>query len=195
MVALASSVALYEPTARAATEADPPRRDPSPYARMKAWSEQLFAGWERFDRRACSLRLSTVYGPGETGHRAIPAMIEAALAGRPLRVDAEGSATFDPVFVGDVARAFTLAAVRRASGTFNIAGGYPIEVGAVARTIVALTGSASAIEVVPSATGGRRPTCDITRACEVLGFTPRVALDAGLALEIEWQRARMRLEV
>ncbi len=192
--AFASSVSLYDPSAREASESDPPRRDPAPYARVKAWSEDLFRGWERLRRTACSLRLSTVYGPGETGHRAIPAMIEAALAGRPLRVDAEGSASFDPVFVLDVARAFTLAAEQRATGTFNIAGGHPVEVQTVARTIVALTGSTSTVDIVQSATGGQRPTCDIKRACENLGFTPSVPLEAGLTLEIDWQRARARVE-
>jgi UDP-glucose 4-epimerase len=190
-VCLASSVQVYTPPAVGVRETDPVGGQVSPYAQVKLAQESAFRMWgQRTGRPNSVLRLSTVYGPGETVDRAIPNFIRAALAGAAPVVSGAGAALFDPVYVGDVAEAFAMAIENRGCGTFNIGTGRGWSPREVATLVIRLCEADSSIaeDLAESDRGG--PVCDVSWAASVLGFKATTALEAGLQQEIGWLRDR-----
>jgi nucleoside-diphosphate-sugar epimerase len=183
-VAFASTAAVY-PAAEVNRE-DAPLAPRTPYAVAKFLQEELVRGWAADTRHpAAVLRLTTVYGPGETVRRAVPRFITAALLGQPLPIDGDGGQLFGPVYVGDVAAAFLAAIELRADGTYNV-GGEPRPVHQVAELVARLCGARADLR------GGQTerrvvPLCDTSLAASVLGFR-QTALEVGLTEEIGWLR-------
>jgi nucleoside-diphosphate-sugar epimerase len=184
-VAFASTAAIY-PAADLNRE-DGPLAPRTPYAVAKLVQEQLVRGWAADTQRpAAVLRLTTVYGPGETVRRAIPRFITATLQGLPIPMDGDGAQLFAPVFVDDVAAAFQTAVELRAGGTFNV-GGEPRPVHEVADLVVRLCGARPDLGESRKAERRLVPLCDTSRAASVLGVR-QTALEVGLAEEIHWLR-------
>jgi UDP-glucose 4-epimerase len=84
-----------------------PPRPATPYAQAKLEAEAVVAA---ADVASTSLRLATVYGPGELGRRAIPRFLTSVLRDRTISIDGDGSDVHDYVAVSDVARAAVAAA-------------------------------------------------------------------------------------
>jgi UDP-glucose 4-epimerase len=188
-VCFASSVQVYTPPARGVSEYGPVGGPVSPYALVKLEQESAFRTWEqRTGRPAAMLRLSTVYGPGETVDRAIPNFIRAALGGTQPVVSGYGAGLFDPVYVGDVAEAFSMAIGNRAGGTFNIGTGRGRSSREVAALVIRLCQADCDIaeDLAEPDRGG--PVCDVSRADEILGFRATTPLEVGLQHEIDWLR-------
>lgn len=186
-VCLASSVQVYTPPARGVAEDGPVGWPVSPYGLVKIEQESFFRMWgQRAGRPASILRLSTVYGPGETVDRAIPNFIRAAQAGTQPVVSGLGAAVFDPVYVGDVAEAISLALANRACGTFNIGTGRGWSSREVAALVIRLCQADCDIaeDLAEPDRGG--PVCDVSRAESVLGFKAATPLEVGLQHEIDW---------
>ena len=133
------------------------------------------------------MRLTTVYGPGETVARAIPNFIRATLSGGEAVVNRDLDARFDPVHVDDVAEAIVTVLARPAGGTFNIGTGRAWSPGQVAELVSRLcaggAGNAATSEGVKLV-----PVVDVSLAATILGFKAAVQLEAGLADEIGWLR-------
>lgn len=187
-VSFASSTSVYSTGLSVAESAA--TRPATGYARLKLEQEAQVGSWSaRTGRPVAILRLSTVYGPGEAAHRAIPAFFRSALAGAPPVVDGEGRGPFDPVYVADVADAFLLAVAARASGVFNIGTGVarsPLEVaGRVAR----VAGFRGPVVRNRHAVDRPRPICNVEKARRELGFEARTPITSGLATEARWLRA------
>ena len=85
---------------RAGERADP--RPQTPYAEAKLEAERLLAS-RGAPRSVVSLRLATVYGPGENGPRAIPSFINAYLGSGDPVLHGDGTDVKDYVHVDDVA--------------------------------------------------------------------------------------------
>ena len=143
---------------------------------------------------AVTIRPFNIFGPGQVGEGAIHHFIVRALADETITVHNDGDQIRAWCFIDDMIGGLLVALEHpRAVGqTFNI--GNPrtaITVQNLAHVIVRLTGSGSAIENVPwpyPDVALRIP--DITRARELLGFSPAVDLEEGLARTIDWYRAR-----
>ena len=102
-----------------------------------------------FGVRACALRLTNIYGPRQVGEGAIHHFIRRALAGEPLHIHNDGSQIRAWCYIDDIVNATLLALERdEAVGhAFNI--GNPrstVTIDNLAREIVRLTGSRSAVE-------------------------------------------------
>jgi UDP-glucose 4-epimerase len=102
----------------------------SPYAVSKLAAEQYAAAWQRcFGVRTLALRLFNIYGPGQPADDAyatvIPTLIDAALAGRPLPVDGDGSQSRDFTHVDTVCETIVSALCRGVSSPtpVNVAAG------------------------------------------------------------------------
>ena len=129
------------------------------------------------------LRYFSVYGSRQRampGSAVVPRLIEAARLGCPL-VDLDEGSAEDFVAVEDAVSA-TLAATRapRVSGrVINIGSGTLVSVGGV----LSILGDLLRTPIAPAAAqGAPSGTCaDIGLAAELLDFTPRVSLVAGLA--------------
>jgi len=148
-------------------------------------AEGLLAFYAKeYGLKCVALRLFNVYGPRQnvtSGYAAVvPAFIQAAKAGKDLRVDGDGSQTRDFVFVDDVVNAFLFAA-KKGSGVYNIGSGKPTSVKHLAGIIIELADSKSRITHAPRRAGDvRESLADISKARKELGFEPRFTLKEGL---------------
>jgi len=115
------------------------------------------------------VRLSNVYGPGDTG-RVIPLWLEAALEGRDLQVYG-GEQIIDFLWVGTAVDALILAAEKGLPGPVNIGSGAGTRILDLGRRVLDVTGSKS--EIVQTA----------ARDIEVARFVADVRLMRSLGLE------------
>ena len=188
-VCFLSSALVYTPPREAAREDGPVGGGVPPYALVKLLQESRLRHWaRRSGRPAALLRLTTVYGPGETVARAIPNFIRAALSGGEALVNRDLDARFDPVHVDDVAEAIVTVLARPAGGTFNIGTGRAWSPGQVAALVNRLC--AGGLESPRPSEGMNfvRPVVDVSLAATILGFKAAIQLEAGLAEEISWLR-------
>ena len=95
------------------------------------------------------------------------------------------------MFVKDVVAANVLAARSAATGVYNIACGGRITINDLARTIIALTKSSSAIVYAAERPGDvKHSQADIGRAVGI-GFQPKYTLETGLKPTIEYLSSKL----
>lgn len=159
------------------------------YAAAKALDEHLALAYARTRGvPTVTVRLFNTVGPRQVGAygMVLPRFVEAALAGRPLRVFGDGQQTRCFCDARDVVRAMAaLMDGPAASGeVFNLGSDHPITIRSLADLVVRTLGSGSQIEPVPYdrayAPGfedlrHRRP--DLTRIRGVIGFRPEYTLE------------------
>lgn len=190
-----SGGATYGDTDVIPTPESHPQRPISHYGAAKAASE-LYLGVYRanFGIPYTALRYSNVYGPrqdphGEAGVVAI--FCGRLLEGKPCTVFGDGKQTRDYVYAGDVARANLLAAEKRFDGVLNVGTGIETDVVELHRHLARAAGVDRPPEHAPARLGEQRRSCiDPGAAARAIGWTPRVALDDGLARTFEWFKAR-----
>jgi dTDP-glucose 4,6-dehydratase len=113
--------------------------------------------------------------------RAIPTFLRQALAGRPLTVFGDGSQTRSFCYVSDMIRGLVLLAELGEHLPVNLGNPDEKTLLDLAETILRITGSSSEIvfEALPvDDPQVRQP--DITRASQLLGWAPEIALEEGL---------------
>ena len=174
------------------------------YAISKMFEEQaLFAFRERHGLEGVALRLFGGYGPHQNltwwgGPQSV--FIGAALRGEEMEVHGSGQQTRSFTYVDDMVEGFVGAIdVGAADGEMlNVGNEREITIEGLARMIWGLVrDDEPRIELVPLKTFGRyedveRRIPDNRRAASLLGFTPKVPLEEGLARTIPWQREAMR---
>lgn len=176
------------------TSEDMPVNPASPYAAGKVAGEVYLNMYRNLYDLDCShIAPANVYGPrqdphGEAGVVAI--FSQALLAGRPTKIFGDGSDTRDYVFVDDVVDAFVRAAGPAGGGQrFNVGTGVETSTRELHTAIAKAVGAADEPEFHPPRLGDlRRSKLDITRAREVLGWRPQVALTDGVAKTVEFFR-------
>ena len=169
------------------------------YALTKRWQEELalsLGGVYGFP--VVCLRLFNVYGPRQslsnpyTGVLAI--FLSRLLAGEQPVVYEDGGQSRDFISVHDVAdTALRVLEAGAADGrVINLGSGELRRIADIGRTLATLTGRE---DLQPRVTGQfrrgdvRHCTADVSRARELLGFSPRVAWDQGLRELLDWCRS------
>jgi len=134
-----SSVQVYGRPVSLPVGEDHPKDPFTSYGVAKLNAEHVLglAGEQRGSAVA-SLRAAFIYGPGQHPDNVLPRFIRAARRGEAPVVHGAGADLRDDVYVGDVARAVTLAVEHGARGAFNVASGRPHTLADVARTVCAL---------------------------------------------------------
>jgi UDP-glucose 4-epimerase len=155
----------------------------SPYALQKYAGElycRMFS--EVYGLSTVSLRYFNVYGPGADPEgpyaQVIPKFIAMRLAGKPMTITGDGTQTRDLVHVRDVVRANLLAAQSDRVGkgeTINIGTGQNASIKRIAELIGGPT------EYIAPRFEPHDTLADISRAKELLGWEPQVALEEGIA--------------
>ncbi len=138
-----------------------------------------------------SLRLSTVFGPGEDRPRAIPAFIKAFLDGGEPILHGDGTDVRDYVHVEDVAAGIVNACLRRgAAPTINVGSGVGRSTRDVLRSVARVMDSRAMAGTEPSVRPRSRLVLDSGLARRELGFRPRAGFEDALADEVRWLETR-----
>jgi dTDP-glucose 4,6-dehydratase len=154
------------------------------YDEAKRYAEALTMAYHRQQGVDTSIvRIFNTYGPRMRPNdgRAIPNFVSQALAEKPLTVYGEGSQTRSFCYVDDLIRGLILLAESGEHLPVNIGNPGEYTILQLAEAVLAATGSTSQIvfEALPvDDPQVRQP--DITRARQLLGWEPEIALDEGL---------------
>jgi UDP-glucose 4-epimerase len=192
VVYISTGGAAYGDTDVLPTPEDHPTRATSPYGVSKVTGERYLECWAGLTGgRALTLRLANVYGPrqnpqGEAGVIAI--FCHRLLAGQPCIVNGDGEQTRDYVYVGDVADAVARGLQRpEAAGVANVGTGVETTVNDIYRRLARAAGATAAAQHGPPRPGEqRRSVLDASRAKRLLGWSPAVTLDEGLACTLRY---------
>ncbi|MDQ3777571.1 MAG: NAD-dependent epimerase/dehydratase family protein [Actinomycetota bacterium] len=165
------------------------------YAVSKLAGEHLaHAYYDEFGLPTCSVRPFNVYGPGQIGGGAIRAFIETILAGEDLVIHGDGAQIRAWCYVDDLVDALLLVLQRpEAVGeVFNIGNARSVvTVFDLAHRIRRLMGSDCDVTFRPiHYTDVEMRIPNVEKAKRLLGWTPKVDLDDGLARTIAWYRER-----
>jgi UDP-glucose 4-epimerase len=151
-----------------------------------------------FGVRACSLRLTNVYGPRQlirhNRQGFIGWFVRRAIEGQPIQIYGDGSQLRDFVYVDDAVDAFLRAGASDACNgrVFNVGGDRPISHRELAALLVRLAGSGS-IEYVDWPTEKKAIDigdfyADSSKIKRIAGWESRTALEDGLAATIAYYR-------
>src|SRR5919197_4600116 len=165
------------------------------YDEAKRFAEAITMAYHRFHGVATRIALRfSCFGPRmrlDDG-RAIPAFISQALTGQPLTVFGDGSQTRSFQYISDLVDGLWRLMRAPVTEPINLGNPHEMTLLELAKRILRLTGAQSEIVFHPLPTDDpkvRQP--DITRARALLGWEPRVDVDEGLRLTIDWFRRRL----
>jgi dTDP-glucose 4,6-dehydratase len=169
------------------------------YDEAKRFAESLTMAYHRqhgVDTRI--VRIFNTYGPRmdlEDG-RALPNLLKQALLGQPLTVYGDGQQTRSFCYVDDLVEGVVRLLLSDEHLPVNI--GNPVEMTLFqfAESINKVTGNKAGLTFVPDARSERDPQRrqpDISRAREILGWEPKISLEAGLLKTIPYFRQRLGL--
>jgi nucleoside-diphosphate-sugar epimerase len=190
-----STSSVYGKSARGAEDALP--RPTSGYGVTKLASEQLaLARFRNTGLPVIALRLFSVYGPRERPEKLYHKLTQSILMGTPFPLH-EGSEKHmrSFTFVGDV-----VAAMERVLEHYPRAIGEIVNIGTNnvhsteegIRTVETILGKRANIVAVPRRSGDQQETeASISKAKELLNFTPKFSLADGLAAQITWHKERL----
>jgi UDP-glucose 4-epimerase len=187
-VVFASSSSVYGDTPTLPKREDMPPRPLSPYAAAKLAGELYARGWAALTRlETVCMRFFNVYGPRQDPDSpyaaVIPIYIRALREKRPMPVNGDGLQTRDFTYVADVVRGLLAAgAAPGVSGrVYNLAGGRPVTVLELGRTLASLAGVEPAFDHRPARAGDVRAShADGSAMRRDLGVSTDTPLEEGL---------------
>jgi UDP-glucose 4-epimerase len=193
-IIFASSMAVYGEPNRLPVEESHPLNPVSPYGFSKAKGElycKIFN--EKHGLESVILRYFNTYGIGQTPSPyvgVITTFINQALRKEPLTILGDGNQARDFVWVEDVARANVSAAFSNVSGAFNIGRGVEFSIDQLADMIINHLGG-SRVFLDKPAGEINRIFADISKAKELLNYSPEGELEKLLPLLIDWWRKKI----
>jgi dTDP-glucose 4,6-dehydratase len=167
------------------------------YDEAKRFAEAITMAYHRVHGVETRIvRIFNTYGPRmrvEDG-RAIPAFMSQALRGEDVTVFGDGSQTRSLCYVSDLVDGIYRLMLSDVSEPVNIGNPDELTIRDLAARVVALAGSRSRIvERALPADDPKVRQPDITRARGLLGWEPKVTLDAGLPRTLDYFRKKLRL--
>lgn len=197
---LASSSQVYGKARYVPIDEAHPLHATSPYAASKIAQEALVQAWvNSFGLRATVLRTFFTYGPRQSLRNIVPTVICQLLEGPDITLG-NLFPERDFVHVDDQVRGYLLAGLSdQAEGqVINLAGRELVSIGGLVERVGAILGVQPVIHqdparVRPPGTEIHSVHGDSARASELLAWRPRVDIDTGLRLCVEWYRANHSL--
>jgi len=169
----------------------------SVYDEAKRFAEAMTMAYHRYHALETRIaRIFNTYGPRmrlDDG-RVVPNFIVQALKGQPLTVYGDGSQTRSFCYVDDLVDGLYRLLVSDFQDPVNLGNPTEMTILELAEAIRDLTGSKSEIIRLPERRGESDPERrqpDITRAKEILDWTPKIDLTQGLGLTIQDFEARL----
>ncbi len=172
-----------------------PAHPVSPYGASKLAGEGYCSAYKRtFGIDTVMLRFGNVYGPGSLHKSSVVAkFIRRALNGETLEIFGDGNQTRDFVYIDDLIDAVILASSKIGVGgeIFQIASNRETTVGAITKKIENLLSKSGVrdIHIINSETrlgDVKRNFSDTSKALRLLGWKPKVTLDEGLQITVDY---------
>ena len=185
---LASSSSLYGDGARPFKEDQPTDRPLSPYAASKKAAEVLCHSYHYLHNLDITvLRFFTVYGPAGRPDMSIFRFIKWITDGEPVTLFGDGSQERDFTFIDDIGRGVIAAMTLEGFHVINLGNDFPASLNSVIGALEQLLEKKAKIVQRPTdPTDVPATWADISRARSLLGWEPRVTLDEGLRLTVDW---------
>lgn len=162
------------------------------YDEAKRFAESMTMAYHRVHGIDTKIvRFFNTFGPRmrPDDGRAIPAFINAAIDGRPLVVHGDGTQTRSIGYVDDIIEGVIRLALSDHIGPMNLGTQEEVSMLELAKLIIDLTASTSAIEFAPLPPDDpkvRRPDTALAKA--KLDWEPRISREEGLHRTIDWFR-------
>lgn len=164
----------------------------SVYDEAKRFSEALTMAYHRYQKLDTRIvRIFNTYGPRMqlNDGRVVPNFMKQALRGEDLTVYGDGSQTRSFCYVGDEIEGFMRLAQSSEHLPVNIGNPTEFTILECAQRVLTVTGSKSSIRYEPLPQDDpkqRRP--DISKAKALLGWEPKIDLETGLQMSLEYFR-------
>jgi UDP-glucuronate 4-epimerase len=193
---LASSSSIYGVNAKVPfSESDPIFSPISPYAASKLAAEALGHVYHHvYGLDVVMLRFFTVYGPRQRPDLAIHSFARRIAAGQPIQLFGDGSSARDYTYVSDIVDGVA-ACVSQTFGyeVLNLGGSKPITLSRLVEVLETALGKRAVIERKPNQPGDVPTTwADISKAGRLLGYEPKIGIEKGISLFVEWMRGQTR---
>ena len=164
----------------------------SVYDEAKRFSEAVTMAYHRYHQVDTRIvRIFNTYGPRMqiNDGRVIPNFMWQALRGEQLTVYGNGSQTRSFCYVSDEIDGILRLARASERSPVNIGNPHEFTILECARKVIAVTGSSSTIQFEPLPMDDPKQRCpDITKARQLLHWEPKVDLESGLKLSLEYFR-------
>jgi UDP-glucose 4-epimerase len=194
-----STSEVYGTPDRVPITTDHPLKGQSPYSASKIAADKMCEAYARsFDLPVTIVRPFNTFGPRQSARAVIPAILVQLLAGRKEIRLGNLYPSRDFTYVDDTVLGF----IKAAEATLDpgelvqLGTGRAISVGDLFELCKELTGSDA--KVIEDAERSRKPSTevdillsDISRASELLGWSPEVTLEDGIRRTISWLQPRV----
>ena len=196
VVVYASSAAVYGEPVYLPIDEDHPLKPVNLYGESKYVGERLVGLYSRrYGLRGVSLRYFNVYGPRMRGGPyagVIHNFVVRLLLGDTPIIYGDGNQTRDFVYVTDVAEANIAALESGAEGVFNIGTGRGVSINELYRMLCRVVGYCPIPHYEAPRPGDvRRSVASVKRATSMLGWRPRVGLEEGLRMTVEYYKSTL----
>jgi UDP-glucose 4-epimerase len=190
-VIYASSSSVYGNPIYTPLDEKHPKNPISPYAVSKLTGE-IYADYyfRQKGLPVTSLRFYTVYGPRQRPDMAIRKFFNLMLQDKEIMIYGDGEQLRDFTYISDIVNGLILAAEspNSAGEIFNLGCSNPIKVIELVSKMYEISGKKQKLKFMEKQEGDVDVThSDITKAKDVLGYTPKVFIDEGLQKTFEWQ--------
>jgi UDP-glucuronate 4-epimerase len=191
-ITIASSSSVYGVNSKVPfAESDPIFAAISPYAASKLACEALGHVYHHvYGMDIAMLRFFTVYGPRQRPDLAIFKFAKLISAGKPIPVFGDGSSARDYTFVSDTVDG-VMACTQKQFGfeIFNLGESQTVTLSRLIEVLEKALGRKAIIDRQPAQPGDVPLTfADITKARAQLGYRPRIKIEEGIGLFIDWFR-------
>jgi UDP-glucuronate 4-epimerase len=170
-------------------ESDPIFAAISPYAASKLACEALGHVYHHvYGLDVAMLRFFTVYGPRQRPDLVINKFARLITDGKPIPVFGDGTTARDYTFIGDILEGI-FACTRHGFGyeIFNLGESATVKLARLIEVLENALGRKAIIEHQPAQPGDVPLTfADITKARTKLGYQPRVKIEQGIPIFVEW---------
>jgi UDP-glucuronate 4-epimerase len=189
-ITLASSSSVYGVNAKVPfAESDPIFSAISPYAASKLACEALGHVYHHlYGLDVVMLRFFTAYGPRQRPDLAIHKFARLIHAGKPIPVFGDGSTARDYTYISDIVDGI-IACTQKTFGyeIFNLGESQTVTLSRLIELLEAALGKKALLDRQPLQPGDVPITfADIAKARAQLGYQPRVKIEQGIALFVDW---------
>jgi UDP-glucuronate 4-epimerase len=187
---IASSSSVYGVNSKVPfAENDPIFCAISPYAASKLACEALGHVYHHvYGLDIVMLRFFTVYGPRQRPDLAIHKFASLIQSGQPIPVFGDGSSARDYTYISDILQG-VMACTEKDFGyeIFNLGESQTVKLNRLIELLEEVLGKKARIDRRPSQPGDVPLTCaDISKAQRLLGYRPKVTIEQGIPLFVNW---------